>query len=321
MRANARARERIAGVLAALPPVEHALAYGSAVLADASVAGPERALDVLVAVRDPAAWHDANATRNPSHYAWHARLGGGRAIHGAATTLGADAHYNARLRDERGRAYKYGVVDVRDVVDDLERWKHLFVAERMHKPHETARACAAIVNAQARNARSAANAALLTLPETFSELDFHRAIVRLSYDGDVRFAFAAEDGLKIERIARSNGEAMREMYEDVVRELKGVETSASTWRQDKSPEATRERIDALPATVTTMLNRVEVGDDAERVGDAVRACLRRIVRASTLRQAVAGLLTTSPMKTLAYVGAKFFKAASSRATNSSNDAR
>ena len=68
---------------------------------DASVAGPERALDVLVAVRDPAAWHDANAARNPSHYAWHARLGGGRAIHGAATTLGADAHYNARLRDER----------------------------------------------------------------------------------------------------------------------------------------------------------------------------------------------------------------------------
>ena len=127
--------------------------------------------------------------------------------------------------------------------------------------------------------------------------------------------------MKIERIARSNGEAMREMYEDVVRELKGVETSASTWRQDKSPEATRERIDALPATVTTMLNRVEVGDDAERVGDAVRACLRRIVRASTLRQAVAGLLTTSPTKTLAYVGAKFFKAASSRATNSSNDAR
>ena len=41
----------------------------------------------------------------------------------------------------------------------------------------------------------------------------------------------------------------------------------------------------------------------ERVGDAVRACVRQIVRASTLRQAVAGLLSTSPLKTIAYVGA------------------
>ena len=53
-------------------------------------------------------------------------------------------------------------------------------------------------------------------------------------------------------------------------------------------------------------------DDPERVGDAVRACVRQIVRASTLRQAVAGLLSTSPLKTIAYVGAKFVKSAQSR---------
>jgi translocator assembly and maintenance protein 41 len=94
-----------------------------------------------------------------------------------------------------------------------------------------------------------------------------------------------------------------------------VETSTSVWRQDKSPEATRARVDALPSTVATMLRGVDADDDAERVGDAVRACLKRIVRASTLRQAVAGLVTTSPMRTLAYVGAKFYKAARSRGTS------
>lgn len=41
-------------------------------------------------------------------------------IYGVVMMLGVDAYYNARLRDERGRAYKYGVVDVCDVVDDLE---------------------------------------------------------------------------------------------------------------------------------------------------------------------------------------------------------
>lgn len=44
-----------------------------------------------------------------------------------------------------------------------------------------------------------------------------------------------------------------------------------------------ECIDVLLVMVMIMLNRVEVGDDVEWVGDVVRVCLRRIVRASTLR--------------------------------------
>jgi translocator assembly and maintenance protein 41 len=216
----------------------------------------------------------------------------------------------------------------------LEVWNHLFVAGRLHKPHETVRACDAVTRAQARNARSAGNAALLTLPESFTELEFHRAIVRLSYDGDVRFLFAAEDESKVERIARSNGEGLREAYEDVVRELLDASVvnvrSTGAWSQDVSPETLRGRVKTLPDTVMAMLRNVRrldasadaaavaesvcasVGDDPERVGGAVRACVRQIVRASTLRQAVAGLLSTSPLKTIAYVGAKFVKSAQSR---------
>ena len=78
-----------------------------------------------------------------------------------------------------------------------------------YKPHETVRACDAGDAARGEQ-RGSGDAALLTLPESFTELEFHRAIVRLSYDGDVRFLFAAEDESKVERIARSNGEGLRE---------------------------------------------------------------------------------------------------------------
>lgn len=326
--------ERIAGVVGGLPAVEHAVAYGSAVLTNASFADSSAALDVLVAVSDPVKWHEENMRVNPSHYALQMRMCGAAGVDGLARTVGAATHFNARLADASGRAFKYGVVSVDDCVKDLEVWNHLFVAGRLHKPHETVRACDAVTRAQARNARSAANAALLTLPESFTELEFHRAIVRLSYDGDVRFLFAAEDESKVERIARSNGEGLREAYEDVVRELLDASVvnvrSTGAWSQDVSPETLRGRVNTLPDTVMAMLRNVRgldasadaaavaesvcasVGDDPERVGGAVRACVRQIVRASTLRQAVAGLLSTSPLKTIAYVGAKFVKSAQSR---------
>ena len=66
--------ERIAGVVGGLPAVEHAVAYGSAVLTNASFADSSAALDVLVAVSDPVKWHEENMRVNPSHYAMQMRM-------------------------------------------------------------------------------------------------------------------------------------------------------------------------------------------------------------------------------------------------------
>ena len=323
-----RVTERVRELLGALPRVEHALAYGSVVLRDASVERSERALDVLALVEDPLTWHAANMARNPSHYAPQMRAIGARGVVGVSAGLGCGTHYNARLTDASGRGYKYGVASVEDVVRDLVRWEHLFVAGRMQKPHETVVESAALRAARERNVRNAANAALLALPETFTEFEFHRAVVRLSYDGDIRFLFAAEDEKKIERIARSNGDAMRDMYAEALHEIRAggdLEASTTNWSQDKSAAALERRVLSLPAAVLTMIRgemglmsvddatlAAALGGDRARASSLVKACLRRIVRVSSFRQALAGLLSTSPAKTLAYVGAKFSKSARSR---------
>jgi len=328
---DARVLERASRALASLPPVNHALAYGSAVLADAVVAAARApALDLLLAVDDPAAWHEMNMRKNPSHYASHVRLAGARAIGAVSRAVGVDAHYNAALADDRGRGYKYGVIATADAVDDLRRWKYLFIAGRMHKPHVTMVASEAVRAAQVANVEFASRAALLTLPETFTELEFVRALVRLSYDGDVRFVFAAEDPQKVERIANGNVAATRSMYSGTLSEAFGEYVNASAvdgglWRQDKSANAMRAHIAGLPSNVLARL--VVKGErfgasgrdddfaskgDAERVASAVRQRMREIVRVSSARQAFAALLSTSPLKVLAYLGAKFFKSTASR---------
>ena len=329
MRGDARALERATGVLAALPPVEHAIAYGSAVLADAVAASSSApALDVLLTVRDPVAWHETNMRANPSHYAPQMRLVGARGTDAVSRAVGVGAHYNAALADNRGRGYKYGVVGTSAAVEDLTTWKYLFFAGRMHKPHVTLVASEAMLAAQKENVAFACRAALLLLPETFSELEFIRALVRLSYDGDIRFLFAAEDARKIERIASGNVEETRSMYEETLRvafrdTVCVSQTLGGTWTQDKSVEVLRSHAAGLPVNVLAGLSssRVDgssIGDarrsnvavDAQR--DAVRRRIRDIVRVSSTRQAFAALLSTSPLKAMAYVGAKFVKSAASR---------
>jgi len=322
MRGDARALERAAGVLAALPPVEHAIAYGSAILADAVAASPSApALDVLLTVRDPVAWHEANMRENPSHYAPQMRLVGARGTDAVSRAVGVGAHYNAALADNRGRGYKYGVVGTSAAVEDLTTWKYLFVAGRMHKPHVTLVASEAMLAAQKENAAFACRAALLTLPETFSELEFIRALVRLSYDGDIRFMFAAEDARKVERIASGNAEETRAMYEETLRGaffrdvVCASSTSGGAWTQDKSLDVTRAHVAGLPANVRAGLPRLDGDEDALGAAsrsDAVSQRIRDIVRVSSTRQALAAFLSTSPSKALAYVGAKFFKSAASR---------
>lgn len=329
-------RERVSSVLATLPPARHAFAYGSAVLRDASVSNAERALDVVVVVDDAARWHAENMEMNPSHYAGQMRASGARGVDFVSRRLGVGAHYNSRLSDALGRAFKYGVVGKEDLLDDMHTWRHLFVAGRMHKPHFEALGCEEVRRAQALNIRAAARAALLTLPESFSEGEFHRAVVGLSYYGDIRFIFAAEDGKKIERIAAANADEMREMYAealseriDIVRLSESSSSSSSSWSQDKSPGAVIGLLADLPPSVLTMLGNAArapadaspeetatlvsqaLKNDSTRVSAAVSVCLRQIVRVSSARQAFAALLSTSPTKTAGYVGAKFFKAASS----------
>lgn len=328
-------RERVSSVLATLPPARHAFAYGSAVLRDASVSNVERALDLVVVVDDPVRWHVENMEMNPSHYAGQMRASGVRGVDFVSRRLGVGAHYNSRLSDAHGRAFKYGVVGKKDLLDDMHTWRHLFVAGRMHKPHYEALGCEEVRRAQTLNIRAAARAALLTLPESFSEGEFHRAVVGLSYHGDIRFIFAAEDGKKIERIATANADEMREMYAEALAERVDIGTlsesppTSSSWSQDKSLDTVIGLLADLPPSVLTMLGnavRVPVDmspeetatvvseafkNDSTRISAAVSVCLRQIVRVSSARQAFAALLSTSPTKTVGYVGAKFFKAASS----------
>ena len=377
----------LSAVLDVVPEVEHAFGYGSGVFAqpqasasdighadavrrasgDAASAPtrgtPNAMVDYVFAVRSPLEWHADNMRRNPSHYAPHLRALGPAAVVAIADRVGVGVHFNtlvpwrggadagATLGPGHATHYKYGVVSLDTLCDDLTEWRSLFVAGRMQKPvaalakDDDARSAArpaarAVAAAETANLRAALAAALLTLPETFSAEALRAALCGLSYRGDARGWLGAEDRHKVARIAAGSAAAMDALYAPVAAEaraasvgltrVEGNGTRGCAWGQDKSQASARFLCRWLPRSALGALGeRTGPGpgpgpgpDDADAA--AARAATRRdlsptllrhvevTVRRSSLRQIAASALATSPAKAAAYAAAKFAKSAASR---------
>jgi translocator assembly and maintenance protein 41 len=242
--------------------------------------------------------------------------------------------------------YKYGVVSVEALRRDLTRWSDLFVAGRMQKPTTTlttttttAAADASLRAASEANLRAALAAALLILPDTFSTRELHETLCGLSYEGDVRTAFGAEDVGKITRVAAGSRAGLREMYADAIARfrsnpaigLTAVEENSDggdcDWGQDKSAAARRALLETLPRRALALAAAAAgagAGAEAaaaaiasraspERTRDVVRRAINAIVFRSSARQLMSGILSTSPRKSLTYALGKAVKSVASRA--------
>ena len=72
------------------------------------------------------------------------------------------------MRDAAPQVIKYGVVELRHLLRDLQGWRHLYISGRMQKPVTTMQSSPQVADAQQQNLRSALTAALLLLPGAFS---------------------------------------------------------------------------------------------------------------------------------------------------------
>lgn len=143
-----------------------------------------------------------------------------------ADTVGAGVHYNTLIpwRHQPNPAnfgsFKYGVISVNRLREDLSHWTDMFVAGRMQKPVALVGAAdPRVAAAAADNIRAALAAALLLLPETFSASQLHETLCGLSYHGDIRLALLAEDVEKIKRIAAGSRAGLARLYGDAMKEL------------------------------------------------------------------------------------------------------
>lgn len=314
--------DRAEHIVSTLPRASFSFAYGSAVIPQNNVAPSTRMVDIILAVKDPQSWHTENLHSNPAHYSFLSLLGT-RAI--AATqrsSFGARIYFNTIM----GPApFKYGVVAEDDLITDLTTWENLYVSGRMQKPIRLlSTPSRKLKDAMSANVNAAAAAALLTLPERFSEAELYEAVASLSYTHDVRMSLAVEVRSKVSDIVTGNIERFRAMYrksrplQDVIRGRDGV------WRRAIGSASQEKLLSNLPRNVTGRIAGLlgyrerdvdrAASVDSRKLSGAVVAAIGSVVAKSSLRQTIKGLATAGVTTSARYVAAKLGRALRARTT-------
>lgn len=337
--------ELAAELLGHFPEVKYAFAYGSGVFHQPKLykRGDDAPMvDMIFAVDDCSSWHRENLHRNWSHYSFMRYLGPER-MSRIADTLGVGVYFNT-LVPIGTRVVKYGVIGRQNLMDDLQNWRHMYVAGRLHKPVSVLFGSADLRSAADQNLESAVATALLLSPRTWNLRDFLRRACSLSYLGDVRMG-VAEDSRKVHRIVEGSYDALSKLYaphlQGPVAHAAGLLPCAGggvaavadiNFRHDTGAGATARLIAMLPqalllrvaalgghpvavaapgATLTSDTRADVAAALAARRGGVrplILSAVAATVRSSSLRQMLVGALSAGPSKSLAYVSRKLVKA-------------
>ena len=239
-------------------PIRYAFAYGSGVFpqsesnstspsalhphpspAIATVQkGQGKMIDFIFGVSYTQHWHSLNLQQHRDHYSAAGSLRS-YLVSRIQDKWGAGVYYNPFVT-VNGTLIKYGVVNLDTLCRDLSEWDTMYLAGRLQKPVKILRDDPRVRLANQINLLSAVRSALLLLPSKFSEQELYSTIAGLSYMGDPRMSFGAENYNKVANIVKHQLPNFRQLYAPLIDNLPNVSFadprfSSPDWIDD--PEA------------------------------------------------------------------------------------
>ena len=305
-----------------------------------------KVIDLIIVVQDALAFHQANLERNPSHYAFNwlpnnttttaAQWCTWWQRHTPPVWLGRNPGVYFLLTDE----LKYGVVQMDDLCADLQYWTCLYLAGRMHKPilplmarkqqqqqqRSSAHDYERIVHLQQTVNLPAALAMTLwrlststqnnnennnNNPPNVSDTQVYAQIAQLSYTGDFRVAYGAEDPQKITRLVQGPGqlERFQALYAVAAATLQergilSIEGSIKTTTEekgttDKDTTATHWTWDASHSSLAFLQSQIPLSSPPYHIHEIVAPAARY--------QSFKGIVTVSPSRAWKYAIRKLTK--------------
>lgn len=323
-----------------------AFGYGSGIFSQTmshETTQEEKLMDVIVVVKDAHAFHRHNVQWNPSHYWIPPGIVASNLDKAAAWCTRWQRHppsfswlgRNPGVYFLLSKRLKYGVVQIEDLQDDLQHWSYLYLAGRMQKPIlpilENEASSSIRQLQESINLPAALATALLLLPndpqkqhvsvsqdtntacmEATSTAVF-RQIASLSYLGDFRVQWGAEDPQKVTRLVQGPGQFQRfqDLYADAAHSLqqagilsceqgpqssKDGDCGATKWTWDTSPTATEFLYQYLPKKLQNATT-----------SKALQCQLAGIIAPAARYQSFKGIVTAGPIKAWHYAARKLSK--------------
>ncbi|XP_019265561.1 PREDICTED: phosphatidate cytidylyltransferase, mitochondrial isoform X2 [Nicotiana attenuata] len=296
-------KAELGSLLEILPPVEFCCIYGSKLHPNNK--DETSMIDYIIGVADPKQWHSENLKLNKDHYAsWLVHLGGTRMITDIANDIGVGVHFNPFVSCNN-KMFKYGVVRMHDLIQDILGWERFYLSGRLQKPVNILVDNLDIENVNTVNLKAATSAALLLLPSKVTEVN---KIVQGQYHLFEKMYKPSLEEYASKNLLRfsSAGDKQVHIFQDC-----GL-SAASTLVSSLPP--------SIRSAMGMKLGEKRILDDSGRVRQQVvigsreeaAECMKRLVRrkvmVSSTRQAVAGLLTAGAVHGVRYVANKMRKA-------------
>ena len=239
-------------------PIRYAFAYGSGVFPQSGSGsispsilhphpspaistvqkGEGKMIDFIFGVSYTQHWHSLNLQQHRDHYSAAGYLRS-YLVSRIQDNWGAGVYFNPFVT-VNGTLIKYGVVNLDTLCRDLSEWDTMYLAGRLQKPVKILRDDPRVRLANQINLLSAVRTALLLLPPKFSERELYSSIAGLSYMGDPRMSFGAENQDKVANIVRHQLPNFRRLYAPLIENLPNVsftdaKCASPDWMDD--PEA------------------------------------------------------------------------------------
>lgn len=210
-------------------PVKYAFAHGSGIFTHEkpqrrSVSKPQ--IDLVFGVSYTEHWHSLNMRQNPSHYSAVLKTLGAGAVSLVQDKLGAGVFFNHHPVEVDGLRIRYGVVNIDTLLGDLANWNNMYLAGCLHKPVKILRDEPRIRFTNQANLVSALRAALLLLPEEFTELDLYSTLAGLS-TSRAPITLYNEAPKSIQNIANHQFLNFRNLYSPLLDLMSNVELQSS----------------------------------------------------------------------------------------------
>jgi len=300
-------KTRIDEFIKTLPEVVSVKAYGSSIAYQAGYKENEKKqVDLIVVVDDIKKFYEENLKQNKYMYKLTPKI---YFRHASSTKLkkGAGICYTTDINYGID-TYKMGVIEKVDVIDDLLNWKTFYISGRFQKEMYTAKKDNDIEKANEVNKRNALTIALLLLDKENPTLtDLYEKICSLSYMGDSRKNFKAEDPNKIRKLASGSRAHFDKEYKDKTDLFTVDKNDLITIDYNK----TLKMIESLPENLKyKIIDEVEdkkLLDSLPLIRKAIEEYLTTIIKKSSLGQTTKGILTTGPKNSIGYALSKLKK--------------
>ena len=300
-------RKRILKFIETLPKVESVKAYGSSIAYQSGYkANEKKQVDLIVVVENIKKFYEENLKKNgymynltPRLYFKHAKAKSLKKAAGICYTT--DINYGMDT-------FKMGVIEKKDVLDDLLNWKTFYIAGRFQKEMFTAVEDEEIEKANIINKKNALTISLLLLQKDKPKLiDLYEVICSLSYKGDSRKSFKAEDPKKIIKLATGSKEHFNKEFRDKTTLFKYDKEENIKIDYNSVLKMIEFLPDALKEEIKKETNNEINMDNLEKIRKAINKYLEKIIKDSSLGQTKKGILTTGPKNSITYAISKLKK--------------